>query len=129
MTQTGGGLNDNCSFNTFGMKHNEITKEKMKTAWRQRLDDGFIPNKGRKFSKETIDKMSRTRKGICWIRNRKIEDEEINNILITFHNKTVKFPVEYLRSKVKSSQKDEIEKLQVDELISMAKEIDEDYST
>jgi len=118
MTPTGRGKSENAKFSTYGLSHSSSTRKKMKRAWMKRKQTGFINNNGRTLSTETKKKMSATRKGICWKKNLKINNTERNKIITNYVDGVIKFDLEFIKSMVKSSQKDIINSLSFGEMIS-----------
>lgn len=115
LTPNGGKLKDDGKFNTFGMKFDESTKEKMRSNhWSK---TGSYDQSGRKPSDETKEKIRSKQLGKCHNQNqRKLSNDNIEYILKVYANDMVQFTPEYLRKFVTISQKPIVETLSFNEL-------------
>lgn len=101
------------NFTTYKFKFSEESRKKMSESAKKRVErDGpTIPQ----FSEETKKKMSKNRKGICW-GEKKISDKDSIMIYESYFNDSLTFDDEFIKSKIKKSQKHNYETLKFEEL-------------
>lgn len=115
LTPNGGKLKDDGKFNTFGMKFEDVSKEKMRTNhWSK---TGSYDQSGRKLSDETKNKIRSKQLGKCHnVNQRRLTNDNIEYILKVYANDMVQFTPDYIRKFVTISQKPIVEALSFNEL-------------
>lgn len=118
LTRTGKGKSDTEKFNTYGHRHSDRSRQKMRDShWTKR--GGRTWNAGRTdaFSEETKKRWSAIRSGKCWGK-RTIDPTTAEEIQNAFKTDSIDFDLQFLKKLVKKSQASDIDNLQLNELVS-----------
>ena len=111
LTPRGKGLNENCKFNTLGYIFSEKSRRKMSKS--SMGNKGFS---GGRHTEETKKNWSDKRKGVCWVTNLKLSEEQVEYIKNNYGK--IEVTEEFLKNKVKKTQQKMIGEVSYDKLIS-----------
>lgn len=115
VTSNGRGKNPDCKFNTLGYEFSKDSRIQMSHSAKRRGSKHLVEYV---FTDEDKKKMSNTRKGIYWGANEKISEEQSKQIYNSYMDESLMFDQEFIMKFVKSSQKNDIDKLPFSELRS-----------